>query len=129
MASAAMTSPPISYEEDEELSDEQIQQLLEEAKARLTASAEHDQRVSARAQSSGRLIPRLQTITPHAPYIHEKDGIAIADPKLLISAEQRKLAESLPTIEPAGSSKKMVRTLHNPRFRILHEENISHYIP
>lgn len=100
-------SPPISYEEDEELSDEQIQQLLEEAKGRLTASAEHDRRISARAQSSGHLIPRLQTITPHAPYIHEKDGIAIADPKLLISAEQRKLAESLPTIEPASSSKKM----------------------
>jgi hypothetical protein len=101
-------NPPMPHDEDEELSDEQIQQLLEEAKQRLITSAD-EQRVPARRQQSGRSIPRLQTTTNHAPYIREKDGIATADPKLLISEEQRKLAETLRPIEPAGTSQKTVR--------------------
>lgn len=103
-----MNSAPAQFE-DEELSDEQIQWLLGEAKARLTRFTENLQRSSDRKQPSGRLIPRLQTVISHAPYIREKDGIAKADPKMLISNEQRKLAETPRTIESVSAFKKTVR--------------------
>jgi len=120
MADAALMSLSVPHE-DEELSDEQILQLLEEAKARLFTSADEKQ-ISARTQHSGRLIPRLQTTTPHAPYIREKDGIATADPKLLISDDQRKLAETLRPLESASTSKKMVRICTVYTFSTSHEE-------
>lgn len=111
-------SRPLPHEEDEEnaqeeLSDEQIQQLLKEATTRLTKPAQHDQRVSTPTQTSGRLIPKLQTTTPHAPYIREVNGIATANPKLLISEEQRKLSNTLRSVETAGRSRRPVSILHN----------------
>jgi hypothetical protein len=109
MATITVMSSPAPHDEDEEISDEQIQLLLEEARARLKTSPGNDKRLSTRTHSTGRLGPRLQTAAAHAPYIHEKDGVARADPKLLISEEQRKLAETLPAIEPAGTSHKTVR--------------------
>jgi hypothetical protein len=117
-----MMALPAQFE-DEELSDDQIQQLLEEARARLERPTQKEQRVAARTQSSGRLIPRLPTITPHSPYVREKDGIATADPKLLISEEQRKLAESLRTVDTMSTSKKTVRR-HRPSLPKLHMRKI-----
>jgi hypothetical protein len=111
-------SCPLPHEEDEEnaqeeLSDEQIQQLLKEATTRLAEAAQHDQRVSTPTQKSGRLLPKLQTTTSHASYIREVNGIATADPKLLISEEQRKLSENLRSVETAGHLKRPVSTPHN----------------
>jgi hypothetical protein len=113
-----MLAPPAQFE-DEELSDDQIQQLLEEARARLERPTDNERRFAARTQSSGRLIPRLQTVAPHAPYIREKDGIATADPKSLISEEQRRLADSLRTVDIMSISKKNVRR-HPPSLPTLH---------
>jgi chromatin segregation and condensation protein Rec8/ScpA/Scc1 (kleisin family) len=113
-----MMPPPAQFE-DEELSDDQIQQLLEEARARLERPTDNEQRFAARTQSTGRLIPRLQTVVPHALYIREKDGIATVDPKLLISEEQRKLAESLRTVDTMSVSKKRVRR-RRPSLPTLH---------
>lgn len=113
MARNVPTSRPLPHEEDEEnaqeeLSDEQIQQLLKEATARLTSPQQHDQRISAPTQISGRLIPKLQNTNAHAPYIREVNGVAIADPKLLISEEQRKLSDNLRDVDTAAPSKKLV---------------------
>jgi len=129
MASAVVMKPPISHDEDEELSDQQIQQLLAEANAWLTTSAGNGQIVVTRTQSSGRLTPKLQTTISHAPYIRERNGIATADPKLLISEEQRRLADSLRTVDIASTSKKMVSNPCPSNHYALHEENISQYFP
>ena len=129
MASTVVMKPPVSHDEDEELSDEQIQQLLAEASARLTTSAENDQIVVTRTQTSGRLIPRLQTTISHAPYIREINGVATADPKLLISEEQRRLADSLRTVDTDSTSKKMVSRPCYSYLPASHEENISQYFP
>ena len=112
MASSDVLAHPPLFDDDEELSDEQIQQLLKDAEARLARSSESDQRGGVSTQSSGRLIARSRTVTPYASYIQEKDGIATVDPKILISEEQRKLSETLRTVETATVSKKIVSTLN-----------------
>jgi hypothetical protein len=118
MAKLARTSHRLTHEEDEEneqeeLSDKQIQQLLREATARLTNSSQNDKRLAASTQTSGRLIPKLQTTNPHAPYIRDMSGVAVSDPKLLISEEQRKLSDTLRSVDTAAPSKKTVSYLCN----------------
>lgn len=133
MAKLIRTRSQPTHEEDaeneqEELSEKQIQQLLKEATARLTNPSQNHKRLAPSNQTSGRLIPKLQTSNPHAPYIREVNGVAVSDPKLLISDEQRKLSETLRSIETAALSNKTVRHSRNPSLD-LHEENTSHYIP
>ena len=113
MAPTTVTARPTTVDDDEELSDDQIQQLLEEAEARLKRPSAIHQRLTASVQP-GRSLPRLQTVMPHATYIREKDGIATVDPKFLISKEQEKLSETLPTVEIASKGRKLVRILRVP---------------
>lgn len=113
MAPTAVTARLTTVDDDEELSDEQIQQLIGEAEARLTSPSAISLRVTA-SIPPGRPLPRLQTVMSHTTYIREKNGIAIVDPKLLISEEQKKLSDTSPTVDIASKGRKLVRTLRIP---------------
>ena len=112
---------PLSETSAEILSDEQIDQLLQEAETRLRAKAgqvaptESDDVITLQdthaVRTKRKAIPRLQPGSMAKSYIAEKDGVAHVNPGLLSTAAQQKLANGLRSVEKKQKSKKEVGTL------------------
>ena len=92
------------WPDDEDLSDEQVQQLLQEAEDRLRAQSGVMEPSAALLRS----LPKLDHGMKTSSYIKEKDGIAQVDAARLVDDEQRKLANAPHTAEPLSRSKKTV---------------------
>ncbi|PGH14423.1 hypothetical protein AJ79_03066 [Helicocarpus griseus UAMH5409] len=105
---SVQASTAISHEQEEALSDDQIQSLLLEAENRLRFADQHD---STQPSSSLR-IPALDASQTVQPYIHEKDDVAAFDQSRGLTDEQKKLAEtirSVPSIPDSQSKKSKER--------------------
>ncbi|KAL1972456.1 hypothetical protein VTN31DRAFT_6870 [Thermomyces dupontii] len=88
--------------EDEILSDEQIQQLLEQAESRLRTAATDSSSIAPK-------VPKLPSNRGLQAYIREKNEVAVVDPFKIVSSEEKKLAEEIRTVRPLvdeNSSKK-----------------------
>ncbi|KAF2231898.1 nucleolus protein required for cell viability [Viridothelium virens] len=101
------TNLPVS--DDEDLADDQIHQLLEEAQTRLRA-----QRSTALARSGKDLsfkgLPRLDASATEKPYIKNDGGVARIDQSRLLSDNQRNLANGIRKIEDPVVMKKRAIT-------------------
>ncbi len=105
LAAAAFELQP----DEEDLSDEQVHQLLQEAEDRLRAR-------SAATESSSTLLrslPKLSHGMKTSSYIKEKDGIAQVDAARLVDAEQRKLADTPRAAKPLSGTKKTVSMINS----------------
>ena len=79
---------------DEDISDEQIDQLLKRAEVRLREQANSQDRPN---QSIS--LPRTSRSELPAPYVQTRDQIAQVDPKRLLSENDRWLANSVKKVE------------------------------
>jgi hypothetical protein len=95
--------------DDEELSDTEIQRLLKEAEIRLRATSGSTELTNAvDTKEKRKPLPKLHSELQTKAYIQEKNGIALADPAQLVAADQRKLADTLWSVEDLSKSKKTV---------------------
>ena len=100
------------------LSDEQIDQFLQQAETRLRAKASQiipsqSEDVIALHQtepstSKRKAVPRLEHGLKTSSYISEKNGVAHVDPALLATPTQQKLADGLRSVEIVQKNKKEV---------------------
>lgn len=104
-----MLDTTLSEPKPEILSDEQIEQLLQEAEDRLQQKAGLEIVKLSEVQTQQRpKIPSLQHGLDRATYITEHNGVAKADPNLLINKEQEKMAHELRPVKKGTDSKKAV---------------------
>ncbi|EEQ85864.1 hypothetical protein RJZ56_007096 [Blastomyces dermatitidis] len=98
---------PTTSQEEEILSDEQIQDLLLEAETRLRSSSRGTLRSSADAvaASSSLRLPALDSVRTVQPYIRKQDDVAVFDQSRAITAEQKKLSETIRSIFQATNPK------------------------
>jgi hypothetical protein len=104
--------------EAEALSDEQIEQLLQEAEIRLRARegqvvpVESEDLIALQETEASRTkrkaIPRLQHGLQTSSYISEKNGVAQVNPTLLATPAQRKIADNLRNVQVKQKNKKEV---------------------
>ena len=120
------------------LSDEQIEQLIQEAEDRARARASAPTQPEAEDEltlqdetldfSKRKPIPKLKHGLERQSYIQEKNGVAHIKPELLATKEQQTLADHLRKLEGKKQSKKNVCALYFHRnMCILYEEIISHF--
>ena len=90
--------------DEEDLSDEHVQHLLQEAEDRLRARSGATKLRSSLPVS----LPRLSHGMKTSSYMKENDGIAQVDAARLVDDEQRKLADAPRAAEPLPGTKKTV---------------------
>ncbi|KAJ5166504.1 uncharacterized protein N7482_005285 [Penicillium canariense] len=91
-------------QEDVDLTDDQIQQLLLEAEARLRGS---DTQIAQANDAASLRIPKLSASSTLEPYLRPSgEGIATADSAQLIDLKQKELANSLRSVQTKNSAKK-----------------------
>lgn len=101
--------------ENEDLSEDQIEQLLCEAEGRLRA-AENASDSIIELTSERKPLPRLRNDTQTLAYIQERDGVARANPAMLVDKAQKDSAQNWRVVEDVRAPKKVVRpTLLSPR--------------
>ncbi|PGH27925.1 hypothetical protein AJ80_00475 [Polytolypa hystricis UAMH7299] len=102
--SAALAQAPVPQLEETELSDEQIQKLLQEAEARLLQSVSVVSDSLTQADSNSKRgpnslrIPTLDNYIVERPYVSEKDNIATIDKPRVVPASDKKLADTIRTV-------------------------------
>jgi len=94
--------------ETDDLSEEQIEQLLQQAEARLRAESS----VVPFSETSDRL-PRLDTSALVKPYVNTKGDVARADSSRLIDEKTRKLAEGVRMVEDPVVMKRKLLEVRN----------------
>ena len=122
------------------LSDDQIEQLIQEAEARAHARAgaiaapapDHELtlQIDTPEFAKRKAIPRLEHGIERQFYIQEQQGVAQVKPELLAMKEQHTLAEQLRTVE-AQKKKKSKKQVSNSYFSdslLLHEENHPNFL-
>lgn len=101
----------------EVLSDERIEELLQEAEARLRAKAGLEPKViddglaleSVGSAPAKRVrLPKLEHGADRSAYLKNQNGIARTNSSLMVPAEQRKMADGLREVSRENGSKKMV---------------------
>jgi len=101
-----MAAPEVNIRDVDDLSEDQIEQLLQQAEARLRA--EHGNNAQQNDKALARL-PHLDTSAVTKPYVNTKGDVARADTHRLIDGEARKLAEGIRKIEdPVVMRKKLL---------------------
>ncbi|KAJ5449629.1 uncharacterized protein N7458_006078 [Penicillium daleae] len=94
----------VPSQEEVELTDDQIQQLLLEAENRLRGS---DTQIAPADDVASLRIPKLSTSSTLAPYMRpDAEDIATVDSAQLIDPKQKKLSNSLRSIETKSATKK-----------------------
>jgi len=103
----------------ESLNEEQIEQLLQEAETRSREKAgiitqvqneEDEGNLTLSTESVTRKpLPRLKHGLGRNSYIHEKHGVVHVNPDLVVGKQQKKLADTLRTVDILEKSKKVVR--------------------
>lgn len=106
MASLFSLDVNVQFDNDRDLSDDQVQQLLQEAEDRLRARNAIAKTDSALRRSLPKLSHGMRP-----SYVKEKDGIAQVDSARLVDNEQRKLANTARIAAPLLPSKKTVSIL------------------
>ncbi|PGG98558.1 hypothetical protein GX51_06754 [Blastomyces parvus] len=103
----SVQTPTTASQEEEILSDEQIQNLLLEAEARLRSTSEGPlpSPVDAVAASSSLRLPALDSAQTVQPYIRKQDDVAIFDQSRAITAEQKKFSETIRSIPQVADPK------------------------
>ena len=123
------------------LSDDQIEQLIQEAEARAHARAgaiaapapDHELtlQIDTSEFAQRKAIPRLEHGLERQSYIQEQQGVAQVKPELLATKEQHTLAEQLRTVEAQKKKKKSKKQVSNSYFSdslLLHEENHPNFL-
>lgn len=102
-----MVAPKADTSEVEDLSEEQIEQLLQQAEARL--KAETSVIVLQQKDETVARLPRLDTSALTKPYVDTHGVIARADPGRLVDEGVRKLADGIRTVEdPVVTKRKLL---------------------
>ncbi|PGH31598.1 hypothetical protein GX50_05636 [[Emmonsia] crescens] len=105
----SVQAPTTASREDEILSDEQIQSLLLEAETRLRSASQGNsiQLASAdtAASSNSSRLPKLDSAQTVQPYIREQDNVAAFDQSRAVTAEQKKLSETIRSIPQVSDPK------------------------
>lgn len=99
---------------DDELSDEQIEQLLARATARLQEKSKQTQLIQ-KNESHSYTFPKLDAGALEKPYVTTKGDIATVDSSRLLKEKLRKQAEGIRKVEDPVTSKKAleeVRVIH-----------------
>ncbi|KAL1960014.1 hypothetical protein VTO42DRAFT_682 [Malbranchea cinnamomea] len=109
--------------ENEILSDEQIQALLQEAETRLrgsTTSEDSDKQVvslDAVSESyTGPKIPRLNSDKTLKPYVREVNGVATIDKAKTVPEKIKKLSETIRTVEKQEPKKSKEKPTAGPQW-------------
>lgn len=98
-------------EDDEELTEEQMQALLKQAEVNLRErnSSNSDSQVQLRSAAAEFKLPKLNATDVPAPYIQTNGDVARVDPSRLVDAQQRELANSIRKVEdPVAVKKKQI---------------------
>lgn len=107
MATIEVRQPPVKATIGDIMSDEQIDELLQQAEARLREKAGLQiQKIEGKEKRIA--IPKLQHGMDKSSYISEKNGVARVDPNLLVKKDDNKMADGLRSIEAKGKSKAVV---------------------
>ena len=109
---AAMIAPEraLNRNADEDLTDEQMDALLDRATARLKAKSQSQDLVTLREQKEIYTFAKLETGRVEKSYISSnKEGVAIADAARLVDDQQRKKAGRIRRVEEPVQSKKLAR--------------------
>lgn len=132
-ATLATPAQQVDSIEPEILTDDQVEKLLQEAENRLRQQAglvndpEKDT-ISFNEEPSTRTkriqLPNLEHTANKSSYIRTSDGVAKADPKSMVPAEQRKMAGGLRKIQTqrTRNSKVVSHTCILPSIALQHEE-------
>lgn len=114
---------------DEELTDEQIEQLLARATARLQEKAKQQQLTKSTTQTF--TFPKLDAGQLEKPYVETKGDVATVDASRLLEEKQRKQANGIRKVEDPVTAKKAaaeVRSAHILLFyTVYNEENLSQF--
>ncbi|OJD24466.1 hypothetical protein ACJ73_04176 [Blastomyces percursus] len=94
---------PGTTSQEEEMSDEQIQNLLLEAETRLRSASQGT--LPSLAASTSLTLPALDSARTIQPYIRKQDDVAVFDQSRAITAEQKKLSETIRSIPQVTESK------------------------
>ncbi len=117
---------------DEDLTDEQIDQLLARATARLKDKSKADsQDVLKLAAEDTYTFPKLEPCKLEKPYVTQKDGLAAVDGPRLVEERQRKQATNgvRKVTDPVAVKRMAIEVSHNPSIDVCcNEENLSHII-
>ncbi|KAI5306132.1 hypothetical protein KEM56_002112 [Ascosphaera pollenicola] len=109
-----------THPEPEVLTDAQIQALLEEAEQRLTGAKPSQQVVASSARAQGKYgIPSLDPVQVSKPYVHDDGVVARVDKPKLVSDKEKKLSETIRSVEPIpldGKSKKTTKPSAGPEW-------------
>lgn len=98
---AAIASP---HAEDD-LTDEQMEQMLAAASARLQAKAK-DQQLTKKSDKQSLVFPKLDTGDLQKPYVSTKGDIATIDSSRLLADKHRKQANAIRKVEDPVVAKK-----------------------
>ncbi|KLJ10450.1 hypothetical protein EMPG_14164 [Blastomyces silverae] len=100
-------TPTTTSQEEDILSDEQIQNLLLEAETRLRSASQGPlpSSVDAVAASSSLRLPALDPARTVQPYIRKQDDVAVFDQSRAITAKQKKLSETIRSISQVADPK------------------------
>lgn len=119
--------------ETEALSDEQIEQLIQEAETRARAKAgvltapEPEDKLTLPEETPGlaqrKAIPKLKHGLERQSYIREQHGVAQVKPDLLATREQQTLADRLRTVQVQKSKEKVCYQYSSWFHGLSHEEN------
>lgn len=93
---------------EDDATDEQIEELLARATARLKAkrqSTSHD--VLKLDHGESYTFPKLETGKLEKPYVSHKDGVANVDAARLVAEQQRKQANGVRKVEDPVTAKKL----------------------
>ncbi|KAK3713925.1 dTDP-fucopyranose mutase [Vermiconidia calcicola] len=108
MAAVAMSDKTSRSHNDEDLTDEQIEQLLARATARLQEKSKSKDVVKL-SEGNKYTFPKLETGRLEQPYVSTKDGIATLDSPRLLDEKHRKQANGVRKVEGPLTAKKLAQ--------------------
>lgn len=100
------TPLPPSDDDDEDLTDDQIQALLRDAEVRI-----RDRNSTSTKDTSFKGLPKLHADAVEKPYIQNEGDVARIDQSRLLPGDQRKLANRIRTVEDPIAVKKRAVTV------------------
>lgn len=103
---------------DEELTDEQIEQLLARATARLQEKAKQQQLTKSSTQTL--TFPKLDAGQLEKPYVETKGDVATVDASRLLEEKHRKQANGIRKVEDPVTAKKAAAEVRPAHILVLH---------
>lgn len=112
---------------DEELTDEQIEQLLARATARLQEKAKQQQLTKSNGLSLS--FPKLDAGQLEKPYVETKGDVATLDSSRLLDEKHRKQANGIRKVEDPATVKKAAAEVRSKHFLTSNSIPMRKFIP